>query len=201
MANRLANQIKRSVIFGSTIHPFAQGIYDNSGHKNGVTEMIDIAIIKDEQGKIYTPNGVSTNIDSQDGSGHCTALQSMLENNSLVDAYVGANKKTIVHDIDPETGVPVLLKWAVYSLTNDVRRMGFNSKSSVEELVKKMYGKTFDANLELDKDFAEYRRNGGQLYIKDIIAGGEPKLVTEIIKNADGSYSRKYADGSVTEQT
>ena len=199
IANRLANQIKRSVIFGSTIHPFAQNIKDQNGYFTGVTDQLEIAVIDDEAGDIYTINGVSSTVDSQDGSGHCTALEAYLENQSLVDAAVGVNKKTIVHDIDPETGEPLLLKWAVYALTNDVRRMGYDSKSNVESLVKKMYSKhKFNIDLNLDKDFDEYKRNGGQLYTKDIIAGGEPKLVTKIIKNSDGSFQRAYEDGTLS---
>lgn len=199
IANRLANQIKRSVIFGSTIHPFAQNIKDQNGYFTGVTDQLEIAIIDDEAGDIYTINGVSSTVDSQDGSGHCTALEAYLENQSLVDAAVGVNKKTIVHDVDPETGVPLLLKWAVYALTNDVRRMGYDSKSNVEALVKKMYSKhTFNVNLDLDKDFDKYRRNGGQLYVKDIITGGIPKLVKQIIKNTDGSFQRVYENGDLS---
>lgn len=164
-----------------------------------MTDQLEIAVIDDEAGDIYTINGVSSTVDSQDGSGHCTALEAYLENQSLVDAAVGVNKKTIVHDIDPETGVPLLLKWAVYALTNDVRRMGYDSKSNVESLVKKMYSKhKFNIDLNLDKDFDEYKRNGGQLYTKDIIAGGEPKLVTKIIKNSDGSFQRAYEDGTLS---
>ena len=40
-AKRLIAQIKRSVIFGATIHPFAQGL------ANGVAENIKVAVIND----------------------------------------------------------------------------------------------------------------------------------------------------------
>jgi hypothetical protein len=40
-AQRLIAQIKRSVIFGATIHPFAQGL------ANGVAENIKVAVIND----------------------------------------------------------------------------------------------------------------------------------------------------------
>ena len=64
----------------------------------------------DNEGDVFTPLGVDGTVDSEDGSGKCTALQARLENNSLVDAAAGENKKTILHDIDPLTGTPVLLK-------------------------------------------------------------------------------------------
>ena len=109
-ASRLVNQVKRSVINGSTIHPFAQGIKNENGKYCGVTDLIRIAAIMDNEGDVFTPLGVDSKVDSEDGSGKCTALQARLENNSLVDAAAGENKKTILHDIDPLTGTPVLLK-------------------------------------------------------------------------------------------
>ena len=109
-ASRLVNQVKRSVINGSTIHPFAQGIKNEKGRYCGVTDQIRIAVIKDNKGLVFTPLGVDDTVDSQDGSGLYTGLQARLENNSLVDAAAGENKKTILHDIDPLTGTPVLLK-------------------------------------------------------------------------------------------
>ena len=68
-ASRLVNQVKRSVINGSTIHPFAQGIKDNNGNYCGVTDQIEIAVINDNKGLVFTPLGVDDTIDSQDGSG------------------------------------------------------------------------------------------------------------------------------------
>ncbi|MDD7753374.1 MAG: hypothetical protein PUJ51_02550 [Clostridiales bacterium] len=68
-ASRLVNQVKRSVINGSTIHPFAQGIKDNNGNYCGVTDQIEIAVINDNKGLVFTPLGVDDTVDSQDGSG------------------------------------------------------------------------------------------------------------------------------------
>ena len=68
-ASRLVNQVKRSVINGSTIHPFAQNIKDDNGNYCGVTDQIEIAVIKDNKGDVFTPLGVDDDIDSQDGSG------------------------------------------------------------------------------------------------------------------------------------
>lgn len=68
-ANRLVNQIKRSVIFGSTVHSFGQDILDDRGYKCGVTPNINIAIIADADGPVFTINGVDSKCDPQDGSG------------------------------------------------------------------------------------------------------------------------------------
>jgi hypothetical protein len=178
-ANRLVNQIKRSVIFGSTIHSFGQGILDDRGYECGVTPNIDIAIIADADGPIYTINGVDSNCDPQDGSGWCTALQSNLENNSLSDAAVGDNKKTIIHSIDPKTGTPTLLKWAVYSLTNSVRRNGQGSKSSPENLVRRMYSRALNLNPNQSVDLNEIlaKVNQNNYYIWDNGTGKYRQLI------------------------
>ena len=165
-ASRLVNKIKRSVIYGSTIHEFGQGLKDDEGYECGVTEDIDIAIIKDPKAFFYTVN-TADSVDPQDGSGWCTAVESKLENNSLADAEVGDNKKTIIHSIDPKTGTPTLLKWAVYSLTNAVRRRGFGSTFNVENLVKRMYNKPLNLTTELDlhKIYEDYVRLNGPIYV------------------------------------
>jgi hypothetical protein len=104
-ANRLIAQIKRSVAFGATYHPFIQNL------ENGVAPEIRIAVIEDIPGIVFTPNGdEKTNLDSSDGSGIAHPLQSRFENHSLVDAKVGQNKKSIMMDVDPYYGRPTLLK-------------------------------------------------------------------------------------------
>jgi hypothetical protein len=45
-----------------------------------------------------------------DGSGISDALEARLESNSLIDARVGDNKKTIMMDVDRRLGKPILLK-------------------------------------------------------------------------------------------
>ena len=132
-ANRLIAQIKRSVAFGATYHPFIQDLDD------GVPPEIRIAVIKDIPGIVFTPNGdEKTNLDSSDGSGIAHPLQSRFENHSLVDAKVGQNKKSIMMDVDPYYGRPTLLKWAVYELSNENRRNGILSKANLENIYKKM---------------------------------------------------------------
>ena len=198
-ANRFVNQIKRNVIFGSTIHPFAQGIKSDAGYEIGVTPEINIAIIADQDGLFYTPAGIDTRGDAQDGCGWSTALQSILENNSLIDAKVGDNKKTIVHDIDHKYGAPTLLKWAVYSLTNSVRRNGKQSVANVEDLVYRMYNVRFDSPLDADlnQDYQNFKSKNGPIYIYDL-ANCVYKEITGVQKNADGTYQTIYADGTTS---
>lgn len=196
-ASRLVNQVKRSVINGSTIHPFAQGIKDNNGNYCGVTDQIEIAVINDNKGLVFTPLGVDDTVDSQDGSGWYTALQAILENNSLVDAAAGENKKTILHDIDPLTGTPVLLKWAVYSLSNMVRRNGFGSNTNVESLVRRAYSKSLSLDqiksLQLDKIYKNYLKKNKPIFIKDQLTL-QYKELERIEKVSDYEYRRVYTN-------
>lgn len=196
-ASRLVNQVKRSVINGSTIHPFAQGIKDNNGNYCGVTDQIEVAVINDNKGLVFTPLGVDDTVDSQDGSGWYTALQAVLENNSLVDAAAGENKKTILHDIDPLTGTPVLLKWAVYSLSNMVRRNGFGSNANVESLVRRAYSKSLSLDqiksLQLDEIYKNYLKKNKPIFIKDQLTL-QYKELERIEKVSDYEYRRVYTN-------
>lgn len=196
-ASRLVNQVKRSVINGSTIHPFAQNIKDDNGNYCGVTDQIEIAVIKDNKGDVFTPLGVDDDVDSQDGSGWYTALQAVLENNSLVDAAAGENKKTILHDIDPLTGTPVLLKWAVYSLSNMVRRNGMGSNANVESLVRRAYSKPLSLEqiqkLQLDEIYKNYLKKNKPIFIKDLFTL-KFKELERIEKISDFEYRRIYTN-------
>lgn len=196
-ASRLVNQVKRSVINGSTIHPFAQNIKDDNGNYCGVTDQIEIAVIKDNKGDVFTPLGVDDDVDSQDGSGWYTALQAVLENNSLVDAAAGENKKTILHDIDPLTGTPVLLKWAVYSLSNMVRRNGMGSNANVESLVRRAYSKSLSLEqiqkLQLDEIYKNYLKKNKPIFIKDLFTL-QYKELEKIEKVSDYEYRRVYTN-------
>lgn len=196
-ASRLVSQVKRSVINGSTIHPFAQGIKNEKGRYCGVTDMIRIAVINDNKGLVFTPLGVDDKIDSQDGSGLYTGLQARLENNSLVDAAAGENKKTILHDIDPLTGTPVLLKWAVYALSNMVRRNGFGSNANVESLVRRAYSKSLSLDqiksLQLDEIYKNYLKKNKPIFIKDQLTL-QYKELERIEKVSDYEYRRVYTN-------
>ena len=133
-SSRLIAQIKRSVIFGATQHSFAQNL------PNGVAEDIKIAVMPDMPGSVRNIIGeADDSFKSMDGAGLCTALQARLESNSLLDARAGYDKKTIGHDIDSRYGRPTLLKWAVYAMTNDRRRISYKSRASQEGLTKQCY--------------------------------------------------------------
>ena len=164
-ANRLIAQIKRSVAFGATYHPYIQNL------ENGVASYIRIAVIEDIKGIVFTPNGdENAGLDSSDGSGIAHPLESRFENNSLVDARVGANKKSIMMDIDPHFGRPTLLKWAVYELSNEYRRNGYFSKANTENVYRKMSDgdlSNFITVEQLNQALAEY----GNLCFKDIKSG------------------------------
>ncbi len=196
-ASRLVNQVKRSVINGSTIHPFAQDIKNENGKYCGVTDLIRIAAIMDNKGDVFTPLGVDDTVDSEDGSGKCTALQARLENNSLVDAAAGENKKTILHDIDPLTGTPVLLKWAVYALSNMVRRNGIGSNANVESLVRRSYGIPLSLDqimsLQLDEIYKNYLKKNKPIFIKDQLTL-QYKELERIEKVSDFEYRRIYTN-------
>ena len=196
-ASRLVNQVKRSVINGSTIHPFAQGIKNENGKYCGVTDLIRIAAINDNKGDVFTPLGVDDDVDSQDGSGWYTALQAILENNSLVDAAAGENKKTILHDIDPLTGTPVLLKWAVYALSNMVRRNGIGSNTNVESLVRRSYSIPLSLDqiisLQLDEIYKNYLKKNKPIFIKDQLTL-QYKELERIEKVSDYEYRRIYTN-------
>lgn len=164
-ANRLIAQNKRAVIYGATVHPFLQGM------KYGVAETINISVISDIPGTVWNMIGEENDgLDTMDGSGFSSPYQSRFENNSLVDAAVGHDKKTIMHDNDPRYGRPTLLKWAVFELTNDRRRKSQGSDVSFERLFKKMHSAQIDGTqIDLNKYYQDWvqKHNGTLLQIKD----------------------------------
>lgn len=162
VANRLVSQYKRMVIYGASYHPFAQGL------KNGVAEEIKIAVIKDVPGSVWNMLGDKTDgLDSMDGSGFALPYQSRAENNSLLDASVGKDKKTIMHDIDPIYGRPTLLKWAVFEINNERRRLSTMSECSLENMFRKMTNIPFNKDLDLAKYYDEYDSQTGAIYFKN----------------------------------
>lgn len=175
-ANRLIAQIKRSVAFGATWHPFTQNLF------NGVAPTINVAVMSDVKTVVPTPNGTSdgvAEVDSMDGSGYAHPLQSRFENNSLLSAGVGVNKKTIMMDVDYRTNKPILLKWAVYAINNAIRRIGTNSAIDAENLYMKMSNKLLNKKVDLHEAFISYGKpiyfysneTGEYFKIKDITSG------------------------------
>ena len=87
-------------------------------------------------------------LDSQDGSGLASPHQAVLENWSLLDASAGWDKKTIIGDVDGKYGTPSLIKWAVYAITNERRRLSEASDIPLENVFRKMYLKINDEDVK-----------------------------------------------------
>lgn len=138
-ASRLLASYKRTVIAGATTHLFMPTKY-------GVASNIEFAVMEDMPVKLFNMMGVADKMDSMDGAGFSSPVQAMLENMSLFDAKVGYDKKTIFGDVDPKTGMPTLLKWAVFAITNDRRRKSMGSAISLENMFKKMHNKAIDCS-------------------------------------------------------
>ena len=180
-ASRLIAQIKRSVAFGATYHPFAQN------KNNGVTSNIDIAVMEDMPAFVQTPNGLEAEVDSMDGSGISDALEARFENNSLIDARVGDNKKTIMMDVDKTYGTPILLKWAVYALTNEVRRNSTSSEANGELLCKKMRSKYIRAIQNIDQYYAE---KTDKVIFENLNTGKRYKILSVGYDSLNNRYTR-----------
>lgn len=190
MASRWIAQVKRMVIYGATYHSYAQGL------KNGVAPEVKMAVIQDAPVMTYNITGDSNENDSMDGSGFTSPYFSRQQNISLIDAAVGANKKTIYHDID-ENGRPTLLKWAEYEITNGLRRK--HGMISVEKIFKKMHDLKFDIPLNLDITLDNlYFQNtdtGEYIQIKQInINNG---IATRIVTNPNTGESLTQSIGLV----
>ena len=142
-ASRLSSSYKRTVIAGATTHTFFPD-------KFGVSSDINFAVLEDYKADPYNMSGITSGgIDAMDGSGWSSPIQSMLENMSLLDAKVGWDKKTIFGDVDPKTGCPTLLKWAVYALTNERRRNSECSTISANNMFKKMHNIVFNKRINI----------------------------------------------------
>lgn len=135
-----------------------------------------MAVISDMGSNVNNMSGMSSTVDSMDGSGYTSPFMSRWENVSLIDAAVGANKKTIFHDIDAKHGLPKLLKWAEYEITNAIRRN--SSDTSMENIFKKMH------SLELPLDVTiDYDRQFDDLFFRDSISGKYYKILHVNISN------------------
>lgn len=187
-SGRLIAQIKRSVIYGATMHSFAQGM------KNGVAEEVKIACMPDIKAIVTNILGTTKDDqDSMDGAGLSTPLQARLESNSLLDARVGYDKKSIGHDIDSEYGRPSLLKWAVYALTNARRRIAFRSTVSQETLLRKMYSaETIGLT---SSDVNKLLEQLGDVYYKDTDNTGKYyKIIGFAEQNGEWIRSKREVD-------
>jgi hypothetical protein len=150
------------VIYGATYHSYAQGM------TYGVADKVKGAFIEDIGSNVFSITGQHGIVDSMDGSGLTSPLLSRMQNVSLIDAAVGANKKTIYHDIEGKYGLPTLLKWAEYEITNEKRR---NSHTcSLENVYRKMHNLSLskDINLDLDTDLYFTDQKGRYYKIESI---------------------------------
>lgn len=176
LAARWISQVKRMVIYGATYHSYAQGL------KDGVPERVKMAVMPDIGSHVQNISGMSSVVDSMDGSGYTSPFLSRWQNVSLIDAAVGANKKTIYHDIDSKYGLPKLLKWAEYEITNALRRNSHDV--SLEQMFKKMH------DFEFSDDFT-YSQTFDNLYFRDKVTGNYYKI--KQIKIEDGIATRSLA--------
>lgn len=164
------------VIYGATYHSYAQGL------KDGVPERVKMAVMPDIGSHVQNISGMSSVVDSMDGSGYTSPFLSRWQNVSLIDAAVGANKKTIYHDIDARYGLPKLLKWAEYEITNTLRRN--STDVSLERLFKKMHDFEFSDDLSYSQTF-------DNLYFRDKNTGRYYKIHQITIK--DGIATRRLS--------
>lgn len=150
-ASRLVAANKRAVIYGSSIHPFQHNLPNN----RGVAKSIKCAVISDPKANVYALFGgidgekIDDDVDVFDGSGLQSIYEALLEQESLIDAAAGLDEKTILGYNDKYFGTQKLLKWAVYAITNERRRMSMESDISLERLFRKMHSQQFDIKLPM----------------------------------------------------
>ena len=175
-ASRLIAANKRAVIYGGAIHSFSHDLYKH----RGTEKRIKTAVISDPKSPVWTLTGGldDKNLDDSqdvfDGSGLQSIYQAIFEQQSLKDAAAGFDEKTILGHVDKYFGGQRLLKWAVYALTNERRRLGRNSKISVEDVFRKMHSITFNANLDISKLWSDYVKT--PLYYYDVNTGKNYRL-------------------------
>ncbi len=194
-ASRLVAMNKRAVIYGSSIHSFQHDLANN----RGTAKKIKCAVIKDPKIDVYTMIGgldnkrIDDDVDVYDGSGLQNIYQAILEQESLIDAAAGMDEKTILGYNDKYFGGQKLLKWAVYAITNERRRMSKNSDVSLENLFKRMNNQTFDVQFDLYNIFNNFADNNN-LYIRNSDSRKYYKVLGVVMKqNSRGEnvYARE----------
>jgi hypothetical protein len=111
-----------------------------------------------------------------------------MQNHSLLDAAVGANKKTIYHDIESKYGVPSLLKWAEYEITNEKRRNSHTT--SLENLYRRMHNLPIDKNISFEHipEGLYYQDSKGNYYkITKVNVANGVGTMHRVLVNQDGS--------------
>lgn len=155
-ANRLLAQYKRMVAMQATIHNYYQKALE------GTIPTINVAIIKDIEAPVFNPSGETDNVKVLDGSMECNPFQNVLENNSMFSSSAGYNRKNFGYNVDPEFGNGLLMKCAIFSITN------YRMRKSPEKvkLLQKMTDRKWDVPIiNLMQDF-----NGNKRHLRDIIS-------------------------------
>lgn len=124
VSSSLLAQSKRNITIPATIEPYL------TTEINGISGKLNIAVTVDQRANVFNFNGEEGKIKAQDGSVIETAFMSRLENQSLQDDEVGDIKKPLLHAIDPTTGAAVLLKCAVFTMTNYKMRQSINNRQN-----------------------------------------------------------------------
>lgn len=139
-AAKIIEETKRALYCGATTTTYLQGL------SYGVPEKANVACVGDLQGLVFNPKGDRDQTDVHDGSGWVSPYWAIQTNESLGDASVGWNKKTIYGHIDPTTGVFTEIKWAEFALSNQYRKNSpFNNEFSAERMFKKMHSNSIPA--------------------------------------------------------
>lgn len=135
-AAKIIEETKRALYCGATTTTYLQGL------SYGVPEIANVACVSDLQGLVFNPKGDRDQTDVHDGSGWVSPYWAIQTNESLGDASVGWNKKTIYGHIDNATGVFTEIKWAEFALSNQYRKNSpFNNEFSAERMFEKMHNK------------------------------------------------------------
>lgn len=157
LGSRLSTMFKRNMIGGSTRHTMMF-------QKFGVSPEMNIATFEDLDDWVYNILGVAALEHVQDGGGFCSSVMTVLENWSYLDAAVGNTRKTIFGFHDPVTGRFHEIKWAVTTITNEMR---LNSDNNYAEMMFKHmhYQNISDTKIKLNrfwsKDESHYSRHDG----------------------------------------
>ena len=221
-ASRLVAMNKRAVIYGGAVHSFNHDLSDENGERNrGVNRRIKMAVINDPKAPVWNmmggikPGNMDDSQDVFDGAGLMSIYEAILEQESLKDAAVGVNEKTLLGWNHKYFGTQILLKWAVYAITNETRRISRNSRIKGERLFKKMHNQQFDKILNMYNIWNEAKSK--DVYIQDydsrrhfLIKGVETlqingsdvyaRVAVECDKNGDIIYDI-LSDGSSVERS
>ena len=144
-ASRLSAMFKRTMLGGSTRHNLQPQTF-------GSDEFVTVACSKDMRAPVSDILGTVANEYAQDGAGFSSPVQTILENWSYLDAALGKSRKTIWGYVDPETGQMHEIKWAVFTLTNEVRQNSLmNGDYSYEVAYQKMHDIPLNVSVKLEK--------------------------------------------------